>query len=271
MSETVRYSTRPLNRKPCAEEPGHERRDRTGSDVLACELKTLTPLCIHSAFRSLTDDQRPVIPGSSLRGMVRNMLEMLGASCLRLVDRPGPGAPGELRRCTPDSACIACRMFGFTEGDYSWASKVLFTDARPFAERGAPTFSWTHCVLARRYSGPAAESGAWALFPAGPVTVPCLPSPGRNTTRCVAAGSRFRFRVEYLNLDPEELSLLLFSLTLSHESYDLCHKLGYAKALGLGACKIRILNPNPPAIGPEINPYLADAGLQDIARARRRQ
>jgi hypothetical protein len=271
MSETVHYSTRPLSRRPCAAEPGHDRRDRASSGILACELEALTPLCIHSAFRALADDQPPVIPGSSLRGMVRNMMEMLGAGCLRLVDRAGPGAPPELAPCSQSSACIACRVFGFTEGDFSWASKVLFSDARPFRERDGWSFTWTHCVLARRYSGPAAQSSAWNLFPTGAVSVPCLPRAGRNTTRCAAAGSRFRFRVEYLNLDAEELSLLLFSLTLSHGAYDLCHKLGYAKALGLGACKVRILNPNPPAIGPEINPYLGDAGFLDILRHRKKQ
>jgi len=267
VTPTVPYTARALSKKPCLAGPGQERRDRTSSGILICELTAITPLCIHSQFRSLGREQPPLIPGSSIRGMVRNVVEVLGAACLRFVDQPPGGAPEALQPCSEAAACLACRVFGFTDGEFSWASKVSFSDARPFRDRGQWSFSWTHCLVARRDTGHRPQSNAWRIFPSAPLAVACRTEPARGTVPCAAAGSRFRFRADYLNLDSEERSVFLFALTLTRDQVQLCHKLGYAKALGLGACQIRIVNTSP-AITSEIDPYVSDPVFARFAAER---
>jgi CRISPR/Cas system CSM-associated protein Csm3 (group 7 of RAMP superfamily) len=219
-------------------------------------LRTLTPLCIQSAFRNLKDDDPATLPGSSLRGMVRNMVEVLGAGCARYLE--GVPAPPNLGRCTEFDACLACRLFGFVEGSFAWAGKVRFTDAGP------QRVKWVRLQVSP--TRPAQERGeGWVLFRH---SSPHLPN---GPVRCVDRGQQFRFRVEYVNLDPEELAVFRFALTLTHRDIDLCHKLGYAKALGLGSCKVSI-DPGKtplPEIGPQLDPFLEPAIMKVLREARR--
>src|SRR5258708_39690985 len=109
MSETVAFTTQDLSRRPCMEEQGHERRARKGSGIWACELATLTPLCIQSYFSKLGDGDPAVLPATSLRGMVRNMAEILGAGCTRF--HPDSGRLGaRLAPCSDRDACLVCRV-----------------------------------------------------------------------------------------------------------------------------------------------------------------
>lgn len=257
MSETVPFTTQALSRKPCSEEPGHDRRMRKGSGIWACELTTVTPLCIQSYFSKLKDDDPAILPGSSLRGMVRNVAEMLGAGCARF--HPDGGRIGALlAACSEKNACLTCRVFGFVEGDYAWAGKVRFTDSRP------RKVQWERYSLPNMQRDPHndAAGGGWILFPHKLAKL----NPG--TTRCVRAGEKFGFRVEYLNLDEEEYAVLKFALTLEHAGVRLCHKLGYAKALGLGACTIAITGDRSESPGPVIDRYLGLPGFQVLKQFR---
>jgi hypothetical protein len=90
--------------------------------------------------------------------------------------------------------------------------------------------------------------------------------------RSLAPGARLTFRVEYTNLGEEARSILLYALTLRDGERQLCHKLGYAKAIGMGAAVIRIraMPPNPaPEPGPEIARYLQGPAFRAFAEARR--
>jgi hypothetical protein len=256
MSETVPFTRRPLARRACADEPGHDRRPRQNSGVWSCTLKTLTPLCLRASFSTLGDSDTAFLPGSSLRGMVRNVVEILGAGCLRFYE--DGSRPADLETCNRQGACPACRLFGFVEGDFGWAGKVRFGDSRP------ARVAWEKYRLPRERP-PHNQSGGpgWILFPHGSPRL----EPG--PVRCVAANQSFIFRVEYLNLDAEEYALLKFALTLRHKEFDLCHKLGYGKALGLGACTVMINNDKSAEIGPEIDAYLGEPGFQVFARHRR--
>ena len=249
MSETVPFTREELHLLDCTKEAGHERREKTGSGIWICELETVTPLCIQSYFSKLTDKDPAYIPGSSIRGMVRNVVEVLGAGCGRHYAE-GYGVPRHLATCTETKSCLACRMFGFVDGNFSWAGKVRFNDTDP-----APA-GWVKYRMPNQRGGQNEEAGAgWIVFPHS------MPSLDPGPTRCVGVGKKFRFRAEYLNLDAEEYALFKFALTLSHGGVELFHKMGYAKSLGLGSCRIRILNDKSPAIGPEIDHYLKQPGF----------
>ncbi len=261
MTSVAPFIKRPLSRRSCAgnDEPGHDRRPRESSGYWTCSLTTLTPLCIQSSFNRLTDESPAVLPGSSLRGMVRNVCEVLGAGCAWSYEG-GPAPPTNLSRCVESSACLTCRIFGFVDGTFAWAGKVRFLDTAPVRA------TWT--LLSVPVNRPPQEDPrGWVVFRHGE------PELGPGPTRCLERHQQFRFLVDYTNLDPEELALFRFALTLAHEpsGIDLCHKLGYAKALGLGSCKIAIMPgkiPVPP-IGREIEPYLTGPACEVLKDARR--
>ena len=258
MSETVPFTTEELSRKACAEEPGHDHRARKGSGIWGCELTTLTPLCIQSYFSKLKDGDPAVLPASSLRGMVRNVAELLGAGCARFHSDEQWAGP-QLETCSERSACLVCRVFGFVEGDYAWAGKVRIGDSRP------QKVQWERFSLPNTQREPQhnAEKGGWILFPHTP-----MPRLGAGPTRCVKAGHKFGFRVEYLNLDEEEYAVLKFALTLEHGDVKLCHKLGYAKALGLGACTISIPGDKSEPAGGALERYLRLPGYPALKQFR---
>jgi hypothetical protein len=179
------------------------------------------------------------------------------------MDRPPRNAPALLAVCSPANACLACRVFGFTDGNTAWAGKVLFTDARP---KNLNEKLWTRIDASRQASGqPAPADHGWVLFPKETVEA----ARRAGNTRAITSEKTLLFRVDYLNLDAEELAVFLFALTLTHDRHRLCHTLGYAKALGFGACTIRIANNTPPQIDPvALQPYLDDPVFATFSQAR---
>ncbi|HWZ42326.1 MAG TPA: RAMP superfamily CRISPR-associated protein [Candidatus Saccharimonadales bacterium] len=252
MSERIQFTAQALSLKPCVAN-GHDRRPRNGSGLWECRLTTLTPLAIQALFRNLREQEKPFIPGSSLRGMMRNMVEVLGAGCARFYERPHDKS---VTVCTREAACISCRLFGFVEGESGWSGKVRIEDSLP------QSVAWERYDFPSQRPAQASGSG-WIIFP---FTRPRL-APGQ--VRCVPGKTSFLFRIVYTNLDPEEYSVLKFAVTLRRDTVQLCHTLGYGKSLGFGACVVGILNDSSPAIGPEINPYLAQPAFQALATHRR--
>ncbi|EUB12547.1 TIGR03986 family CRISPR-associated RAMP protein [Fusobacterium sp. CM22] len=187
--------------------------------------------------------------------------------------------PEEFHPCTTENLCFACRMFG-TIGDHSknekgekkqektvaMASKIFITDALSIKEKnknmeerinlnplGEPhpslasfylekgtydnqtsrirgrKFYWHHAEKIKagkgykgylktlEYQGTSEKiaSTIWFLKP----------------------DQNFEFEVTFKDLTDEELGILIYSLELEQ---DLLHKLGKAKAFGLGSCEIKI-------------------------------
>lgn len=207
---------------------GHERFDQL-SGTLHCVLATDSLLTIKANFEELYRQVRsPYLPGSSLKGMARNVLEMLGVGCAGFFHHNQEDRrtnPAGLIPCTEKAACVVCRLFGYSvEGkEFGWAGKLRFHDSDPAA-------NW--------------PPDRWKVYRH------ISPSPGAGrdfqARACVGAGEFFPFHLDYENLDPEEFTLLHFALTLRHQcerhspEIRLLHKLGYGKGLGLGSCHIKI-------------------------------
>lgn len=263
MTPVMPFTSATLSRRNCADEPGHDRRPAANSGTWNCVLEVLTPLSIKSAFKA---DQRAVIPGSSLRGMVRNMAEVIGAGCARYLNTDDPRdaivrPPANLAACSEVDACLVCRLFGFVQGQYAWAGKVRFTDAV-----GPVTVNWIRLHVPH-HRPPHEASDGWILFRHS------LPPPAdpQGSILCLPVNAALPFKVHFTNLDPEELAVLRFCLTLSRNDLRYCHKLGYAKAAGLGSCLVSALDDRGqalPPIGVEIDPYLTDDVLDVLDDAR---
>src|SRR5262249_26253085 len=159
-------------------------------------LETVTPLCIHSYFDyARLEGEAAYIPATSLRGMARSVVEMVGAGCTRF--HSGAGSHANLKRCSPERTCLACHIFGVVgavKPGFAWQGKVTFHDtdnvARKWMKLDAPI------------SPLAKGSDGWLTF-----AVPAQPRFREGNIWCVAAKERFGFAVEYEDLDAEEYAL----------------------------------------------------------------
>ena len=237
MHQRVPFAIENLHKKPLKQSSGQERWDKATSGRWRCQLKLLTPLCVKSAFdQHHRTKSPPVIPGSSLRGMIRNTAEMLGAGCGRYYSG-GRELPARLATCNESSTCPVCRTFGFVEGKQTWQSRVRITDAIVMGK-------WQWELLAaddrRVYAGgePEVREG-WALFVHSDEYLP------GGRVPCVDRGAVFEFGAEYQTLDLEEFAVFRLALTLQGGGEHLAHKLGFAKSLGLGSCRVTIINEPP--------------------------
>lgn len=165
------YDFVPLVDKPRRETPvGHERyQDSRHSGRLTCRLTAKTPLFIydrrfvrrnhlgHETVNFPVFNGDAVIQGSSLKGVIRSLIEAIEPCCIAVpatfrksyrgsgitkgrelpvrlppgFDRCDEGIDAGKGRCRPKILCPACRMFGSLDpmGKWAYAGKVSLGDA----------------------------------------------------------------------------------------------------------------------------------------------
>lgn len=223
-------------------------------------IRTLTPFFIpgrqgSSPEQSVTDGRgRTIIPASSLKGMIRSLIETIAPGCWwRTHDLYERALPREYQPCSQgQSLCAACRMFGLIEanGKTHLEGHVRFEDAvcdEP--TRCKPMYT---PIL----DGPKLRHKAWYF--AGPrqqvtgrkyyfhneniIETQGLRQSNQGKTlnryiQPIGVGSVFTLSVQFDNLTPDEWGLLLYALVLEPT---MRHKLGYAKPAGLGSIEITL-------------------------------
>ncbi len=244
---------------------------RLYSGRLAVDMYAETPLFIADP-RSISPDPRKaaqsiqngqgeyIIPGSSLKGMLRSVVETLGNGCLTLFDgwyergrvNYQREIPKAFQHCSDNTnLCIACRMFGMlkersagvflgkvTIGDAStYAEKVYLYDpiyTRPLMEPKPHHASFyldedQRHIAGRKYyfhhspdQGPLIEKGL--VYMAG--------KPANRHIQPLSYDTQFHGRIDFTNLEVDELAALLLAVTLEE---GMRHKIGYGKPLGLGS------------------------------------
>ena len=249
---------------------GHERwQESRHSGTFVCKLKTKTLLSIKNVFEDCkTRNVKPVIPGSSLKGMVRSVAQALGAGCgYKYLSKDNEGMKlGNLAACDSKQACLVCRIFGYSpeREEFGWAGKVRFSDAavqgtwslylwKAMPKGGGRWPSFEHRTRHKSFYFSGRQPLGWKIYRHAKNPRAALESEKATfwTDACVAAGTEFQFEVTYENLSDEEFALLRFALTLEHEcpehnpattfaGHTLAHKLGYGKPAGLGSCTIAI-------------------------------
>jgi CRISPR/Cas system CSM-associated protein Csm3 (group 7 of RAMP superfamily) len=228
-------------------------------------ITTLTPFFIHETDRDklkyrqdtpfLTNrNKQNVIPGSSLKGLIRSLVETVGYGCWCFPDPVHKHKiPRNFWACSDhQSLCVACRMFGMVHKDSSLMGHIGFEDAICDSSR----------VYGKIYTpdlmGPQPEQAGWYLDKSGKQTRVAgrkfyyhsqeiwvdrrlhKTSSGRELNSYIEpldAGNVFTFTVHFDSLTEDELKLLLYTLILEP---DVRHKLGYAKSTGLGSVKINL-------------------------------
>src|SRR5579884_2444418 len=206
---------------------------RLYSGQLDVDVYVETPLFIADPRAVPTDLRRPalsirnrhdayIIPGSSLKGMLRNVVETLGNGCLTFFSGQYEGkkvnyahmVPAAFQHCSNNTnLCIACRIFGMLkEPKPHHASFYLDASGQRIAGR---KFYFHHEDL---------------LTDNRIITMG-----GRPANRYIQPldiNTRFHFRIDFTTLEADEFAALLLAIALEK---DMRHKIGYGKPLGLGS------------------------------------
>jgi len=201
-----------------------------------------------AAFREAGGEQRYIIPGSTLKGLFRSLIEALAPGCLR-IGLTNYRVPPEYLACSDaEKVCPACDLFGFVSGSSLRASRLSFDDAVATAVVDhAPV--WLPIL-----SSPKPQHRAWYAtqegFSAGRkfyyhqsslLTAPgVLGSPGKPQNAFVqplGPGTTFSFQGSFRDLSQVEFETLVFALILEP---GLRHKVGQGKPVGLGSVRIEL-------------------------------
>lgn len=233
---------------------------------------------IRTFFRFHHNGEKPTIPGTSIKGMVRSVFEALTNSCMALYagnyGRKNYGAATYKREeCNKEQGlCLACSVFGTTvEDKLHMQGKILFSDAV-----GEARFLETGGWILKELSAPKPERHLpfYALDGTAPSSGPRgrkfyyhhnpedVSSTPEHITKKVhnqrnvkilerlKAGATLTAKMNFHGLTKEELAALLYTLELEYriEEVDnkkriiltLGHKIGMGKPLGLGSVGILI-------------------------------
>ena len=181
--------------------------------------------------------RRYLIPGSSIKGAVRSIVEAITRSCVHVTRVKEWLIPDDNRPCGREKGlCLACRLFG-AQG---YQGHVSFEDA--VAPKGSLVLLdtpqlWTPARGGRglppRYLQGNQARGRKFYRHARPPT-------GADPRACIKSGAELPLRIHFLNLSEAELGVLLTALG-QHPDYRFPIKLGGGKPVGLGSVQI-ILN-----------------------------
>jgi hypothetical protein len=244
------YDFVPLTRPEPRNVVGHDRlRADLLSGRLTGELTARSPVHVASGSLELTGREHPSLvkahfrtegkvasPGSTLKGVVRSIVEAVSHSCVRVQSKevrrkrvpPACNADPKARR--GNGLCPACRLFGAP----GYAGRVSFSDA-PLVE-GRVEYLFVPSLFSPRYTARVyyrnGELAGRKFYLHG------RPSRGNVPLEACAQGSKFRLVVNFDNLSPSELGLLLVGLGQGKPGFVL--KLGGAKPACLGSVEVSV-------------------------------
>ena len=202
-----------------------------------------------------------IIPGSSLKGLLRNVIETLGNGCLTLFDwryernkiNYFDKVPAAFQHCNSNiDLCIACRMFGMLSERARgvFLGKINIGDACVYADklRKYDRPIYTKALMepkphhASFYLNETAQQIAGRKFYFHHSPDVALPTekgivymgskPANRYIHPLDCDTQFHFRIDFTNLETDEFAALLLAVTLEK---DMRHKIGYGKPLGLGS------------------------------------
>jgi hypothetical protein len=182
-----------------------------------------------------TTRRRYLIPGSSLKGAVRSIVEAITRSCIRITQsRHRPYIPQGYGGCmSVNDLCIACRLFGAQD----YQGHVSFEDA--VAPKGSLVLLGTPLLWTPARGGrglpPRYLQGNQAR--GRKFYAHARPASGADPRACIKSGAELPLRIHFLNLSEAELGILLTALGL-HPDHPFPIKLGGGKPVGLGSVQV---------------------------------
>lgn len=220
------------------------------SGILTAQLVTVDPLFIGSGFQelengqfvkqTLTEHGSPIIPGSSLKGAVRQICRAVSQSCVPQESCKINLPKDTMRQCKPerkselDHACIICDMFG----KMGWCSKVFFSDL--IAENGrTERFRAAQQFAPHPDAEKYLDKDGYHAYKFYKTAISAVTKPQNELLRAVPPQTVFTGEITYRNLDKQELGLLLFGLG---QSGTISLKLGGYRNEGFGTVNITLVS-----------------------------
>jgi CRISPR/Cas system CSM-associated protein Csm3 (group 7 of RAMP superfamily) len=236
--------------------------------IISVKIKNWTPLFIggkSTTHSPLLSEGKRIIPGSSLKGVLRSIAEIVGGGCFaagKCKDLPNQDCCSSVT-----NLCICCRMFGAMERGSNarvHRGKVCIGEAQIedsdvseeqflvlLANNGI-----RHTPFYKRTNESSINPLSRKLYfhqPQRTNSVPAVPVELRErswTIKAIQPGHSFNFDIQFSNLTEEELRLLLYTINLednvnveingTQKTGPMLHKIGNAKPLGMGSCKLTI-------------------------------
>jgi CRISPR/Cas system CSM-associated protein Csm3 (group 7 of RAMP superfamily) len=172
-----------------------------------------------------------VVPGSSLKGCIRSIVEAITASCVRITRVQRNQLPRETQGCSrKESLCLACRIFG----SMGYQGLVRFSDA-VLTERETEISTAPPLYMPRKREG---------LYYRNRMVVGRKfyhhgrPASGEVPLEVCPEGSRLAFTLDFDNLKKAELGVLL--LALGQGEPRLYPKLGGARPVCRGSAAVEV-------------------------------
>ena len=271
-----------VSNRPVTHDVPHYHHTFSGlSGRLWCELEALTPLLIGDGqtgniqFVRHKHNEQPYIPGTSLKGAIRSLAEVVGNGTVPFsVSVEHRHQPANARQDKHGVSQLdpITRIFGYLrQGDNNvFAGLIHFSDAKLIKSPQAPN-NWQGCRIVvgqpksshrtfypgnrkrkfyHHHPGIQQLVKAPHNVPQGPLTPRVTPAPPETS---------FHFTVDFTNLRDDELNLLLYCLALEEQVTvglspealgkdegsetlvgPLRHKIGGAKPRGAGSVHIRV-------------------------------
>ncbi|MFQ3611966.1 MAG: RAMP superfamily CRISPR-associated protein [Fimbriimonadales bacterium] len=226
---------------------------------LELKLKTLTPVHVASGFMdfvsaggqevlaSLQSSIRKhgdsgvkrtyVLPGSSLKGAIRSLVEALSPSCVRVVSgMTRKTVPQRFSPCKPPDLCPACRLFGAQDYQGQLSFEDALVPSGSLARFGTPIL-WTPARGAKTL--PSCYLDPQGQLLGRKVYYHYEPATGPDSRALVKRGVRIPCRIHFHNLANGELGLLITALGLN-PNHPFPIKVGAGKPVGLGSVQVHL-------------------------------
>ena len=233
----------PLPRRINRREPiGHDQyhEDHISGQIHGT-IEALSPIHIGSGVIDIGQDveliktavrtgENVVIPGSSLKGAIRSVVEAISESCVSKVSyQVRRTVPRDFSECRQKHRlCVACRMFGAM----GFQGNIAIQDA-PHIEGEIGTAYVPELYAPGRYQRRMRDIPGRKFYMHGEV------ASGETPVEACKKGSKFRFVIQVDNLKKSEWGLLFTALG-HHPEHPFKLKIGGAKPVCFGSIDIQI-------------------------------
>jgi len=194
---------------------------------------------------SIEREQRLLIPGSSLKGVVRSTYEAITRSCLcKVTKKYHKQIPSSYQECSINrqrnqvTVCPACQVFGAMD----WQGLIHFTDAQcettGFSTGFMPSLYRPRPEERKAYFNPQGEVAGRKFYYHG---IKAVDQGQQQGIPVQQAGKEYRFttQLRFMNLTPAELGTLL--IVLGQDSKNLIAlKVGGGKPIGMGTMVVDV-------------------------------
>lgn len=224
------------------------------SGTIKLHIVTRSPMIVRHNDVMENIDGIYFIPATSLKGCIRNVLEIMSFSKLRTQYGKYYEIPHKYDERYDLSECI----FGYVNEKGSLKGRLQFSNAFCISHNvrildpktvvlGNPFYNTEKKSYAKHlYLDDNEKIKGWKRYPIKKEFKESDDEPRSDTTttfRAIGKNTEFLAEVNYFNLNEIELGALLCALTFDNHT-ECCHQIGSGKGLGYGKVSIQILNFN---------------------------